>query len=271
MEDAISMDVDWDALAKEVEGKDKEQDGQDNRPTIPEGVDPKTWALALVMEEAKKDPEMAQRLAQLSTVQTAPQPQPQSQPAAEDPDVQRLNQVKARMDELRQKLLALQPDSEEYNRTMVELSQLEADRLALEPKVAVKSQIEPMRETQLNLQITVLMQYAQQRIASDPKLAALSDQAKQTILHYVQQGLVELRHRNPDELLSPNATALAEAIIRNVFYQVYEPSAPYDAAGNTGGSPTNELAQRIRRDAERFGIDPKYIAEELRGAMGGGH
>ncbi len=277
----MDMDVNWDELEKELQPQADDKQEEKSGNVIPEGVDPDTWALAVALKKAKENPAIAQAFAQVAAPQQAtgtaltgiPGMQmagAQPQPPAQSEDAQRLEAVKKEQEEIRRKLMEVEAGSDEYNRLMLRLQELETERIVLEPKVEMERQLSPLREAQINNAITTLLNYAQQRIATDMRLNSLPPEKKQVLLNAVQQGLMMLKQREPDQLLSAEATNMVEVIIRSVYYQVAEPVAPYDGGVNPGNAPGNDIQQQIISAAKDAGVDPKVLAEELKYVMGGG-
>jgi len=269
----MEVEIDWDNLINE-NGQEENKSDNEQQPKAggpPEGVDPFVWALSVVAERAKQDPQTAELVRTAVGVPQQPQPQsqPQTQPQASE-DAKRLEAIKAEQEEIKRKLMTTEAGSDEYNRLMLRLQELEADRIVLEPKVAIESQIGPIRQAQINTVLMQLMQSVQQRVYNTQPFAALNDAQKNALVANTQRVLGELAKRQPDALLSGNAMATVEYILRSLYFEVATPAAPYDPqAGANPAGGGDDITSVLKQKAEEFGVDPKLLAEEFKRIMEG--
>ena len=264
-EDTFEINMDTVEDAKDT------QQPQAQQPPIPEGVDPETWALAVALKKAKEDPQMAAmfaRVAQPQAQQPAAQPQPEVLP-----EQKRLEEVRAEIAQLEEKLSRTAPDDPEYASIVNRIAMLKLEEAKLEPVVTVKREIGPLRQFQIQTLIAQLGAWANQRIAADPVLSK-NPQGMQLALTRVNAALQELNTLATRRDVSlAEGQQLVETIIRNTAYEVMVPQVPYDPGVNAG-QPVNrkrvedEIPEDVKKLAEQEGIDfdeLKRVVEELTG------
>lgn len=269
-----TVDVDWDALEKaaaEQQSQEEQSDKQPPAPAVPPGIDPEVYELAIALKKLKEDPQVAALASQLQQPAQPPAYSVQQQQPTIDPEAKRLEEVTQKIAELRRRYMEVEPNSEEANRIAMELAELQNEKLVLEPKVAVKQQLEPIKQAQVALQTTALLQQVAMRLDTDPRLSQLNQQQKQHVYATVQRALTELANKAPEQLLSPVGPSLVEAAIRSAVYEVVLPAAPYDAGHGTqqNNDPLSQLPREILEAAKEDGVPLDALVKTLKEAMNG--